>query len=58
MHVSGTWDLRVGSENQVWNWVRGDGEREERVSVPIVNCAACVGWEGSEPGAKMSWEAD
>jgi hypothetical protein len=58
VHVSGTCDWSVGSENQVWNWVRGEGEREVRCRVPMWNCAARVGCEGSEPGAKISWEEE
>jgi hypothetical protein len=29
----------------MWNWVKGDGERSEMESVPLLNCEA---WAGSE----------
>lgn len=34
VHVSGTDDRSRGSVNQLWNWVKGDVEREDRVKVP------------------------
>jgi len=41
--VSGWWTFsRWAMENQVWNWVRGSGEREERSRAPLVYCSA---WE-------------
>lgn len=60
---------RAGWVNQLWNWVMGEGEREERWRGGDVNCAAREGWgvwEGSvvvvgeeevvgSPGAKMSF---
>lgn len=40
--------------NQVWNWVRGEGEREVRWRVPLRY------WEGARPpgatgGGEVSW---
>jgi len=42
--VSGwcTWEV-VAAVNQVWNWVRGEGDREERSRVPLRY------WEGPRP---------
>ena len=31
----------------MWNWVNGEGERSERVSVPLVYWSAC--WVGLSP---------
>ena len=57
--VSGTVLWRAGLVYQVWNWVKGDGSRSWRWSVPIVNWAARVevGWPesgGASPGATES----
>lgn len=55
VHVSGTCPVREGELNQVWNWVKGEGESCVRERVPWENWAAWVE-EGSAPGAKISFD--
>ena len=37
----GTAAERWAARNQVWNWVKGEGERELRERVPLRYCSAC-----------------
>lgn len=46
VQASGT-EERGRAEYQVWNWVKGEGERERRERVERVNWEACCGGGGA-----------